>query len=770
MREIFLQCFAFLLFMVVAAPQELAGRTNTEWTENDYFLPPLTFLNLPDTLLFDLNDCAGMAEVCMGIPIDDISNYQITANGQAYVNGIAGCDNDTSNVYSYTNLFGQGTIGPYILQSWSIDGSTFSTPFNNIGELVDSMNVWDPLGNWVLNPVDQTISGGFSGFVYSDMSIFALAIGVENILIRSDLITPQGTRIFINSGTTQLIVTESATGVSDTALIATSCVQTETLNLGNVFIGNSEVTCLDFSELPGAISTVANLCPSSKVDFQPVNMDSCIMYTGVSVGTDTACIVACDVFGFCDTTYLIVSALSQLGVQELFDTIFVGESVQWCADISIFPGNVDTIYNSCEDISGTYVNFVIDEANYCVNYTGIGGLGTEEGCFIVCDDMNNCDTTIWSVTVRDTGPNFFFDTLYINETETFCDWDTDNLFGMPVNIENGCIGSSGSEVFFDVDQANICLDYEAIGAGKDTACIYLTDGTGAIDTTFAIVCVLLPDPEIITDNIRLTTNPVYCVDTTQLAGTIVSIENICPEDSGEAIDFLIDSVNYCVQANPLMLGTDSICIVICDDFGICDTTTFIITVDDDISSNIPDAVDDIDSTAQNTSLLIDACFNDIIPPDFDITNFFVLPVASGGIGPNNGTAFSNVDCTISYVPNDDFCGLDQITYVLCNTMGCDTATVTINVICPPSSFQIFNAFSPNGDGVNEYFRITGLEQFPDHTLYVFNRWGNSVLEVSNYQNDWNGTWQGFDLPDGTYFYVFDTGEGEVSSGYVYIGR
>src|SRR5690606_40339000 len=65
------------------------------------------------------------------------------------------------------------------------------------------------------------------------------------------------------------------------------------------------------------------------------------------------------------------------------------------------------------------------------------------------------------------------------------------------------------------------------------------------------------------------------------------------------------------------------------------------------------------------------------------------------------------------------------------------------------ALKIPNVFTPNGDGVNDYFEIRGLGMFPTHRLTVFNRWGNEVYKSSNYQNDWNGA----NLSEGTYYYV-----------------
>ncbi|MFK7982692.1 MAG: gliding motility-associated C-terminal domain-containing protein, partial [Saprospiraceae bacterium] len=103
-----------------------------------------------------------------------------------------------------------------------------------------------------------------------------------------------------------------------------------------------------------------------------------------------------------------------------------------------------------------------------------------------------------------------------------------------------------------------------------------------------------------------------------------------------------------------------------------------------------------------------------------------------------------------------------------NPAGCDTATVTFYIEC--KVFLIFNGFSPNGDNINETFTIDGIENFPNNQIQIFNRWGNMVFEQAGYKGQWNGTWNNKDLPDGTYFYFLDNGEGKQYSGFLEIRR
>lgn len=64
----------------------------------------------------------------------------------------------------------------------------------------------------------------------------------------------------------------------------------------------------------------------------------------------------------------------------------------------------------------------------------------------------------------------------------------------------------------------------------------------------------------------------------------------------------------------------------------------------------------------------------------------------------------------------------------------NAATAVTDVV----ALRIPNIFTPNGDGMNDFFEIVGLELFPENELYIFNRWGAELYRQKNYHNDWNG--------------------------------
>ncbi len=68
-------------------------------------------------------------------------------------------------------------------------------------------------------------------------------------------------------------------------------------------------------------------------------------------------------------------------------------------------------------------------------------------------------------------------------------------------------------------------------------------------------------------------------------------------------------------------------------------------------------------------------------------------------------------------------------------------------------FTVANVLTPNGDGLNDVWNIMNIENYPDNSVTIFNRYGQEVFSESPYKNDWDGIYGGQLLPDGTYYYV-----------------
>ncbi|MDG1238566.1 MAG: gliding motility-associated C-terminal domain-containing protein, partial [Flavobacteriales bacterium] len=98
--------------------------------------------------------------------------------------------------------------------------------------------------------------------------------------------------------------------------------------------------------------------------------------------------------------------------------------------------------------------------------------------------------------------------------------------------------------------------------------------------------------------------------------------------------------------------------------------------------------------------------------------------------------------------------------------------------------QLFvpEGFSPDGNGINDTWHISGIERYPFNRVEIYNRWEVKVFEIDSYGNDneWDGTPNVLtniilgdgQVPEGTYYYIIDLGKGDrsVIKGYVYLRR
>lgn len=92
------------------------------------------------------------------------------------------------------------------------------------------------------------------------------------------------------------------------------------------------------------------------------------------------------------------------------------------------------------------------------------------------------------------------------------------------------------------------------------------------------------------------------------------------------------------------------------------------------------------------------------------------------------------------------------------TASSDNCTLSDEVIISiEGRFNIPGSFSPNGDGVNDTWIITGIDQYPNANVVLFDRWGQRIADIVGYSNQksWDGTNKGKAVTDGVYFYQID---------------
>lgn len=79
-----------------------------------------------------------------------------------------------------------------------------------------------------------------------------------------------------------------------------------------------------------------------------------------------------------------------------------------------------------------------------------------------------------------------------------------------------------------------------------------------------------------------------------------------------------------------------------------------------------------------------------------------------------------------------------------------------------------NILTPNGDGKNDLFLVKGLEKYPNNKLTIFDRGGRMIYSTLNYQNNWDGYFNGKPLMEDTYYYMLDLGNDGTIKGFISI--
>ncbi len=130
--------------------------------------------------------------------------------------------------------------------------------------------------------------------------------------------------------------------------------------------------------------------------------------------------------------------------------------------------------------------------------------------------------------------------------------------------------------------------------------------------------------------------------------------------------------------------------------------------------------------------------------------------ANGALGvywqPPTGNIYNQNSLTPDVFPSQ------TITYTVSAVYpgGCTLYDYVKVTVIPSTKLFFYNSFTPNGDGVNDFFYIGNLGEYPDNVLEIYNRYGQKVYTQTSYKNDWDGKYLNAELPAGTYFYILDT--------------
>ncbi len=443
-------------------------------------------------------------------------------------------------------------------------------------------------------------------------------------------------------------------------------------------------------------------------------------------GADSFDYTVCNNLGDCSTATVTIDVL------PIVDAI--DDAVATDRDVPVF---IDVLAND-NDIptNGTITNtlpangFLLwndngtpsDPSDDDYTYTpNPGYMGNDSFTYTLCDNLSNCSTATVTITVNPPGADLDLDDDGIVNSFEDLNLDGDNDPATnPTDTD-----SDGIPDYLDIDSDNdgIPDNLEAqTTAGYIPPSGVDADGNGLDDAYDNGGVGLIP---IDTDGDGL---PDYVDDDS---------DNDNVPDFIEAHDNDLDGI-----PDVLIIGSDK------DNDGLDDGYEGVTAIDRDVNDEMDDPYNDLPNTDGDA----ESDYRDI---DDDDDN-----VLTADEDANTDGDYSNDDIDNDGIPD----------YLEPNYSGDD--------------IEVFNVITPNGDGIHDVLTIDGLDNFPNNTIRIYNRWGVQVYQTNAYNtqgNVFDGTSEGRatvevdnKLPVGTYFYILDYenefGNMESISGYLYINR
>ena len=576
-----------------------------------------------------------------------------------------------------------------------------------------------------------------------------------------------GSTLHFAAGNHTVIFT-SSTGCKDTLDVKVTCVPELVINRAVTF-PTTDSTCLTATELglTGVIVSVVNECAgtgdNTDISIDPISQ--CVHYKSLSPGVDTACLRVVTSTGATAGVKLIITVtLPRCGSIIPQDSVIVSDACTANPKVCVnIPFDLIPDYNIL--LNGAAYTGAFDgcknDTSFAYTYFTIPGRGatgpytldywTINGVTYTAPTVNNMDELVVLMNAWDPTGHW----MNSASTLTIIGGDHAKTYGdlKLTRISNGSYGIA--QLNKNVIPQATTLE---IPRGRSTL-TFINLNTGCSDTL--VVNATCLTPQYVESTMFIGDKDTLCIATNELMGTRYGLRKLVASSNTYA-RFTDLAGTTCISRTGVAVGVEKAAYIISDEYGFNDTT-YVTTYVYARAVKRPRAFTDYASTIKTQPVLIDVLSNDSLN-----TNGGKINIISK---PKHGDVTVTADMRIIYTPDVTFCSSaqpDVFTYALCTIGGCDTAKVEVTVAC--DKIKVYNGFSPNGDGINDVFTIEGIEKFQNNTVSVFNRWGTEVMKTKGYKNDWNGKWNNVDLPDGTYFYIFDDGEGNRTTGYVQIQR
>lgn len=282
-------------------------------------------------------------------------------------------------------------------------------------------------------------------------------------------------------------------------------------------------------------------------------------------------------------------------------------------------------------------------------------------------------------------------------------------------------------------------------------------------------CLLAQTPVAVNDTFSVPKNTAtfftVIANDTNNAGGVLTLTVVTDAVHGSTV--VTNGTQVIYTPLPFYFGADSFRYRLCNNLGLCDSAWVFIQVTG--SNEPPVAVNDnFEFNDSISTAILDVLSND---QDFEGDSFFVSNILDSDSEDVLGTITIEADGMLIFNREPLACGTKTYQYLVCDTLNCDTGSITITINCPDAVF-LPQGFSPDGDGMNDRLVFTGIEYFSPAGLKVFNRYGTIVYENAEYDNSWDGTTlhSGKPLPDGTYFYILELADKRKYNRYLIISR
>jgi len=172
---------------------------------------------------------------------------------------------------------------------------------------------------------------------------------------------------------------------------------------------------------------------------------------------------------------------------------------------------------------------------------------------------------------------------------------------------------------------------------------------------------------------------------------------------------------------------------------------------------------------------------DVIPPAPPINNIYICSSGEAVfrvISPNPNSSYRLYETESAYNAIDEQVSgefkpkviTERKFYVSRLRGDCEGPRTEVDIKIGMIITDVTNTFTPNGDGVNDYWKINNVEKYTDALVQVFNRSGQMIFQSRGYAQPFNGTYNGKLLPSGVYYYVVTLDNGCRVSGNVTILR